>query len=67
MERCFFNALSIKEEAGRAIVDPDKCIACGVCTLACPQEALSLYRFERSTPFNTSKEMVKTIAQENRE
>ncbi|MBC2716336.1 MAG: 4Fe-4S binding protein [Desulfobacteraceae bacterium] len=66
-ERCFFGALSIDEEAERSVVDPDKCIGCGVCTLACPQETLKLYRHERSTPFNTTKEMVKTIARENRE
>ncbi len=66
-ERCFFNALAIDEEVGRSVVDPDKCIGCGVCTLTCPQETLRLYRYERSTPFDTSKEMVKTIARENRE
>ena len=66
-ERCFFNALTIDEPVGRSVVNPDKCIGCGVCTLACPQETLKLYRYERSTPFSTTKEMVKTISRENRE
>ncbi|MBW1898082.1 MAG: 4Fe-4S dicluster domain-containing protein [Deltaproteobacteria bacterium] len=66
-DRCFFKALSIDEETERTIADPDKCIGCGVCTLACPQETLKLFRYERSTPFNTTKELVKTIARENRE
>ena len=67
MDRCFFDALTIDEESERVIVNPEKCIGCGVCTLTCPQETLELIRYERSTPFNTAKEMVKTIAMENRE
>jgi ferredoxin len=66
-ERCFFKALTVDEETDKAVVDPDKCIGCGVCTLACPQETLKLHRHERSTPFETSREMVKAIAIENRE
>jgi len=38
-----------------------------VCTLTCPQETLALERYERSTPFNTARELFKTIALENRE
>jgi ferredoxin len=67
VDRCYFGALSIDEKEERSVVDPEKCIGCGVCTLTCPQETLKLYRYERSTPFETSKEMVKTIAKENRE
>lgn len=67
-ERCFFKAITVDEETSRAMVkDPDKCIGCGVCTLACPQETLKLQRYERSRPFETAKELVKTLARENRE
>ncbi len=67
VDRCFFKALSIDDETGRVVVKLEKCIGCGVCTLTCPQETLKLYRHERSTPFNTTREMIKTIAKENRE
>jgi ferredoxin len=65
-ERCFFGAITVDEGTDQAEVDPDKCIGCGVCTLACPQETLKLHRYERSTPFETTEEMIKTIALENR-
>jgi ferredoxin len=66
-DRCFFKALTVDETTDRALVtDPDKCIGCGVCTLACPQEALKLHRYERSKPFETSRELMKTLALENR-
>jgi Fe-S-cluster-containing hydrogenase component 2 len=48
-------------------VDVDKCVGCGVCTLTCPQETLALNRYERSKPFNKGRELIKTIALENRE
>jgi ferredoxin len=66
-ERCMLRALTLDEETGRPKVDPDKCIGCGVCTLTCPQETLVLHRYERSRPFNTGRELIKTIALENRE
>jgi len=67
VDRCFFDALTIDDESERAVVDAEKCIGCGVCTLTCPQETLKLIRLERASPFKTTKEMVKTIAMENRE
>ena len=66
-ERCPFGALTMDDETGRPKVAPDKCIGCGVCVLTCPEETLKLVRHERSTPFNTGKELIKTIALENRE
>jgi len=67
-DRCVFKALTVDEETNRAMVmEPDKCIGCGVCTLVCPQETLKLHQYERSKPFETAKELVKTIARENRE
>lgn len=67
VDRCYFGALRIDAESERTVVDVDKCIGCGVCTLTCPQETLRLVRYERAVPFNTSRELVKTIALENRE
>jgi len=55
------------DEIDRPVVEADKCIGCGVCALTCPQETLVLHRYERSTPFNTARELLKTIALENRE
>ncbi|ACL04730.1 4Fe-4S ferredoxin iron-sulfur binding domain protein [Desulfatibacillum aliphaticivorans] len=66
-ERCFFNALTVDEETERAVVNPDECIGCGVCALGCPTGALKLQRLERSTPFATGRDLVRTIAKENRE
>jgi ferredoxin len=67
-ERCFFEALALDEKTGRIEVDVDKCIGCGVCTLACPQETLKLHRHNRSTvPFETSRELDEAMRRENRE
>ncbi len=65
IERCLLKALTMDDETGRPIVENDKCIGCGVCALACPEENLELYRHERAIPFDTSKKLVKTIAVEN--
>lgn len=66
VDRCQMGALSLDDEAGRATVDPGKCLGCGVCTLACPQEALKLHRYERSVPFENAKELWETVARENK-
>ncbi|UCD58549.1 MAG: 4Fe-4S dicluster domain-containing protein [Candidatus Hydrogenedentota bacterium] len=65
VDRCALQALSIDDDAGRAVVDPDKCIGCGVCTLTCPQETLKLYRLERSKPFETTFDLGMTLYTEN--
>ena len=38
-----------------------------LCQAGCPQEVLHLKRVERSQPFETSRELYKQIAIENRE
>jgi len=59
-------ALALDDETGRIQVDMDKCIGCGVCTLACPHETLKLYRVERtSIAFETSQEMDEAMSREN--
>ncbi|VFQ46969.1 ATP-binding protein [Desulfoluna butyratoxydans] len=65
LERCFFGALSLDEEAGKAVADPTACIGCGVCTFACEAGALKLERFERSTPFASTGKMLKAFQAEN--
>ena len=65
-ERCFFDAITIDEEPGRAVVDPEKCVGCGICTFGCDQEAMKLMRLDRNEPFPGSKELYHTVARENR-
>ena len=67
VERCFFSAITIDEALGRAVVDEQKCMGCGVCTLACSQEALRLNRVDREKPFAGPRELFKKVAVENRE
>lgn len=66
VDRCMFDALMLDDEMERAVVDPEKCIGCGVCTLTCPVEVLKLRRYERSQPFPTTGELMKTITIENK-
>jgi Fe-S-cluster-containing hydrogenase component 2 len=58
-------ALSLDEDAGRPIVDPEKCIGCGVCAVSCPEEALKLHRHERTAPFQTAMDLYGTVAKDN--
>jgi carbon-monoxide dehydrogenase iron sulfur subunit len=36
MEACPVNAISRNQETGAIVVDPDTCVGCRVCTIACP-------------------------------
>ena len=40
-------------KCGRSVVDTDKCIGCGVCTVRCSFDAIHLKRVSDSTPANT--------------
>ncbi len=42
IERCFFDALSIDEEADVARVDGEKCMGCGLCAVVCAPDAISM-------------------------
>jgi ferredoxin len=67
VDRCFFEAITLDEEADQIQVDADKCIGCGGCTLTCSQESLKLHRYERSTTVETSQKLLEIVARENRE
>lgn len=67
VDRCILEALAMDENTGVIQVDIDKCIGCGICTLKCPQESLKLYRHKRTTPFETSQELMEIVSVENRE
>jgi ferredoxin len=44
IDRCQFGALSVPEDIN--VVDPTRCIGCGVCATVCPEDALKLVRTE---------------------
>lgn len=66
-ERCFFSAISLPDDADMAQIDEDRCMGCGVCTGACPTEALRLERLEREPIFSTTAELQTLISSENEE
>ncbi|MCP4751315.1 MAG: 4Fe-4S dicluster domain-containing protein [Proteobacteria bacterium] len=66
VDQCLLDALSINEDEGKAEVDSEKCLGCGVCAVACPEDALKLHRYERSEPsFQTAIDLITTIANDN--
>jgi Pyruvate/2-oxoacid:ferredoxin oxidoreductase delta subunit len=66
-ERCVFGAITLDDQQLKSVVDAEKCMGCGVCTIACEQEALRLKRVEREKPFPTAGELLGTIAAENQQ
>lgn len=40
--RCSFDALHIDEKTGLPVVDPDKCVGCGVCAKTCPRGIIEI-------------------------
>jgi Pyruvate/2-oxoacid:ferredoxin oxidoreductase delta subunit/DNA-binding MarR family transcriptional regulator len=42
LERCYFDAISMVGEGDTAFINSEKCMGCGVCTVTCPEEAISL-------------------------
>lgn len=42
LERCYFNALAMDEEAQVACVDPDACMGCGLCQVVCGEGSIVL-------------------------
>jgi Fe-S-cluster-containing hydrogenase component 2 len=42
VEACHFNAIGLDEENERAVVDPEKCMGCGVCSDVCPSDWITL-------------------------
>ena len=66
VKRCFFGALSVDVELKRSIVDENKCIGCGVCTITCKQKSLRLIRLERSESIPTSRALYDRVLAENK-
>lgn len=45
---CPFDAIKMSEE-GLAVVDPDKCTACGICIEACPKDVIAYVPYSQFT------------------
>lgn len=65
VDRCFFKAISLEEDAERAEIDESRCMGCGVCTVTCPTESLRLERLEREPIFANSRELRRKVAADN--
>ena len=42
VKKCNFGALHIDKETGLPVVDPDKCVGCGVCAKTCPRNIIEI-------------------------
>ena len=66
IDRCMLGALQLDEIEEKVVVDVEKCIGCGVCTIDCPTDALKLSRIDRpEKPFDTDVDMYMTVARDN--
>ena len=66
VDRCMFNAISLPEDADAALVDENRCMGCGVCTVTCSSDSLRLYRLEREPIFESEAVLMGKVAEENR-
>jgi len=46
-DRCLFAAIVMDDDEAKAVVDAEKCMGCGVCTITCDSETMRLKRVER--------------------
>lgn len=46
---CPFDAIHVNEETGLAVVDPEKCTACGICIEACPKNVIGYVPYSQFT------------------
>jgi ferredoxin len=65
VDRCFFKAISVPDDAESAQIDESRCMGCGVCTVTCPTGALRLERNEREPIFSSPSELHSRVASEN--
>ena len=42
---CHFHAISMDDEAQKAVINLEKCMGCGVCVAACPSKAIMVAGF----------------------
>ena len=61
IERCQFGALSVPEDV--CVVDPKRCIGCGVCAVVCPEEALKIKRVEKPEKPDSPKNQLDRMTQ----
>jgi ferredoxin len=44
VERCEVDAITVENDTGVAVINPDRCIGCGNCISTCPSEAIRLMK-----------------------
>jgi Pyruvate/2-oxoacid:ferredoxin oxidoreductase delta subunit/predicted transcriptional regulator len=42
LDRCYFEALSMDDDSGLAVIDDENCMGCGLCQVICPTDAISM-------------------------
>ncbi len=48
---CKFDAITVNKKDGLAIVDPDKCVGCGICAEECPKDTIVMMDPELSRTY----------------